>query len=73
MARWMRLTHADGADIFVNIELAMWVRGNNAGGSTIAFAGGEDDVVRVKEYPNKILDGSAVYAANSATSSTSSS
>lgn len=70
MARWMKLAPADGTEIFVNVELAMWVRGNSAGGSTIAFAGGEDDVIRVKEPPKAVLNGSTINAAVTTSSST---
>lgn len=64
MARFVKLTNASSGEAFiVNIELAMWVGPGASGGSTIAFQGGDDDVVRVRESPEKVLYGLTIYKA----------
>jgi hypothetical protein len=54
MTGWKKLTDTDGDVIWVNLSVAMWIqRDGNA--TTIAFAGGDDDVAEVTETPEEIL------------------
>ncbi len=57
MANWVKCTHkGDENPVYVNVDTAMsirWIESDKA--TIIAFAGGENDVVRVLQRPEAIL------------------
>ena len=57
MANWVKCTHkGDEQPVYVNVDAAMsmrWIESDHA--TIVVFAGGEIDVVRVLERPEKIL------------------
>ena len=57
MANWVKCTHkGDENAVYVNVDSAMsmkWIESDNA--TIIAFAGGENDAVRVLQRPEDIL------------------
>ncbi len=61
MARWVKLTTGAGPQsVYVNLDLAAWIRPTDQG-STIAFAGDETDSVTVRESPEAVLDAPVIH------------
>lgn len=55
MAKWKKLTEPNGNTIWVNVDIAMWVQRQGPSRTQIAFPGGEDDVVEVKEDVGEVI------------------
>ena len=56
MADWIKCTDTSGRPIYVNLTPAMSVFWNdNEGCSIVGYAGGDEDVLRVRERPESIL------------------
>ena len=56
MAGWVKCTNKSGNPLFVNLSTAMNAYWNeNEKCTVIAYAGGDEDVLRVQEKPEVIL------------------
>jgi hypothetical protein len=63
VANWVKCTRkTDGTPIYINLDTVTWLRRNEAEDFTaIAWATGEQGLVRVWEYPEKILKACDVF------------
>ena len=61
MAEWIRCTRKlDGTPVYINLDTVKWLRRNEEEDFTaISWATGDENIVRVLEYPEDILQGHA--------------
>ncbi len=59
MAEWIRCTRKlDGTPVYINLDTVKWLRRNEEEDFTaISWATGDENIVRVLEYPEDILQG----------------
>ena len=59
MAEWIRCTRKlDGSPVYINLDTVKWLRRNEEEDFTaISWATGDENIVRVLEYPEDILQG----------------
>ena len=55
MADWIKCTRPDGRPVHLNLEIAISISAMGADLTVVAFAGGAEDTVRVRETPEQIL------------------
>ncbi len=59
MAEWIKCTRKfDGTPVYINLDTVKWLRRNEEEDFTaISWATGDENIVRVLEYPEEILHG----------------
>ncbi len=59
MAEWIKCTRKfDGTPVYINLDTVKWLRRNEEEDFTaISWATGDENIVRVLEYPDEILRG----------------
>ena len=59
MAEWIRCTRKlDGTPVYINLDTVKWLRRNEEEDFTaISWATGDENIVRVLEHPEDILQG----------------
>ncbi len=61
MATWVKYTNISGKPVFVNLSTAMSAYRNEDGKQTlIAYPGSDEDVLRVRETPDAILQAAGI-------------
>jgi hypothetical protein len=66
MAEWVRCTRKfDGMAVYINLDTVKWLRRNDEEDFTaISWATGDENIVRVLEYPEDILPPTRVLTPN---------